>query len=61
MDRRWTVPAALAVVVCFTSGWFLQGRLSSHGNVLPEPTTGLLAAAAALLFPYRRRRGLGGR
>jgi carboxyl-terminal processing protease len=36
MDRRWTVPAALAVVVCFTSGWFLQGRLSSHGNVYEQ-------------------------
>jgi carboxyl-terminal processing protease len=36
MDRRWTVPAALAVVVCFTSGWFLQGRLSTHGNVYAQ-------------------------
>lgn len=27
MNRRWTVPA-LALVVCFTSGWFFQGRLA---------------------------------
>lgn len=36
MDRRWTVPAALGVVVCFTSGWYLQGRLSPHGNVYEQ-------------------------
>ena len=28
MHRRWMIPAALALVVCLTSGWYLQGRLS---------------------------------
>ncbi len=36
MDRRWTVPAALGLLVCFTSGWFLQGRLSANGNVYEQ-------------------------
>jgi len=36
MDRRWTVPAALAAVVCLTGGWFLQGRLSPSGNVYEQ-------------------------
>ncbi|MBA3258848.1 MAG: S41 family peptidase [Gemmatimonadales bacterium] len=33
MQRRWTVPAALALVVCFTSGWFLQSRMAVNGDV----------------------------
>jgi hypothetical protein len=33
MNRRWTVPAVLALLVCFTSGWFLQSRLSPAGEV----------------------------
>jgi carboxyl-terminal processing protease len=36
MNRRWTVPAVLALVVCFTSGWFLQSRLAPHGEVYRE-------------------------
>jgi len=33
MNRRWTVPAAAALVACFTSGWFLQSRLGAHADV----------------------------
>jgi carboxyl-terminal processing protease len=33
MNRRWTVPAVLALVVCFTSGWFLQSRLGPQGEL----------------------------
>jgi carboxyl-terminal processing protease len=33
MNRRWTVPAVLALLVCFTSGWFLQSRLWPAGEV----------------------------
>jgi carboxyl-terminal processing protease len=36
MDRRWTVPAALALVVCFTSGWFLQSRLAPASDLYRE-------------------------
>jgi carboxyl-terminal processing protease len=30
--RRWTVPAVLAMVACFTSGWILQGRLAGRSD-----------------------------
>ena len=36
MNRRWTVPAALALVVCFTSGWFLQSRLGPASDLYRE-------------------------
>ena len=36
MNRRWTVPAVLALVVCFTSGWYLQSRLGPNGGVYRE-------------------------
>lgn len=33
MQRRWSVPAGLAVLVCFTSGWYLQSRLGADADV----------------------------
>lgn len=33
MQRRWFVPAAIALLVCFTSGWMLQSRLAPNGDV----------------------------
>jgi carboxyl-terminal processing protease len=36
MQRRWTVPAALALLACFTSGWFLQSRLGVNGDVYQQ-------------------------
>lgn len=36
MPRRWTVPASLSVLVCFTSGWLLQSRLAVDGNVYQQ-------------------------
>ena len=33
MNRRWTVPAAAAMVACFTGGWFLQSRLGPDADV----------------------------
>ncbi len=32
MRRRWTVPAVLAMVACFTGGWILQGRLAGRSD-----------------------------
>jgi carboxyl-terminal processing protease len=36
MHRRWTVPAALAVTVTVTSGWFFQSRLAVNGDVYEQ-------------------------
>ncbi len=36
MQRRWAIPAALALIVCFTSGWFLQSQLAVDGNVYQQ-------------------------
>lgn len=36
MNRRWSVPAAAALVACFTGGWYLQSRLGPGGDVYRE-------------------------
>ena len=36
MTRRWAVVAALALLVCFTSGWYLQSRLGPGADVYRE-------------------------
>jgi carboxyl-terminal processing protease len=30
--RRWTIPAGLAMVMCFTGGWILQGQLAGRSD-----------------------------
>ncbi len=36
MTRRWTVPALMALVACFTGGWLLQSRLGVGDDVYQQ-------------------------
>jgi carboxyl-terminal processing protease len=36
MTRRWAIPALMALVVCFTGGWFLQSRLAVGDEVYQQ-------------------------
>jgi carboxyl-terminal processing protease len=36
MTRRWTLPALLALVACFSGGWFLQRRLGVGDDVYQQ-------------------------
>ncbi|HET9040514.1 MAG TPA: hypothetical protein VFN40_10100, partial [Gemmatimonadales bacterium] len=36
MKRRWTVPALLALVTCFSGGWLLQRRLGVGEDVYQQ-------------------------
>ncbi len=36
MPRRWKVLAAIALLACFTSGWFLQRQLAAGGDVYQQ-------------------------
>jgi carboxyl-terminal processing protease len=36
MTRRWIVPALIALVVCFSGGWFLQRRLGVGDDVYQQ-------------------------
>ena len=36
MSRRWTVPALVALVACFSGGWLLQRRLGVGGDVYQQ-------------------------
>jgi carboxyl-terminal processing protease len=36
MSHRWTVPGLLALIACFTGGWFLQQRLGVGGDVYQQ-------------------------
>ena len=36
MLRRWTIPAGLALVVCFTSGWLLQREVASGPDLYQQ-------------------------
>jgi len=36
MSHRWALPALLALLACFTSGWFLQRQLGVSGDVYQQ-------------------------
>jgi carboxyl-terminal processing protease len=36
MTRRWTIPALMALVACFTGGWLLQARLAVGDDVYQQ-------------------------
>src|SRR3954471_22651770 len=36
MTRRWTIPALMALVACFTGGWLLQRRLAVGNDVYQQ-------------------------
>ena len=36
MTRRWTTPALMALVACFTGGWLLQARLAVGDDVYQQ-------------------------
>jgi carboxyl-terminal processing protease len=36
MHRRWTAPLILALVACFTGGWFLQQRVGAGNDVYQQ-------------------------
>ena len=36
MPRRWQLLATIAMVTCFTSGWFLQRQASATGDVYQQ-------------------------
>ena len=36
MSRRWMIPALVALVACFSGGWFLQRRLGLGNDVYQQ-------------------------
>ena len=36
MLKRWTIPAVLSLVACFTGGWYLQSRLGAGADVYQQ-------------------------
>src|SRR3954447_17312420 len=36
MSKRWTLPALVALIACFSGGWLLQRRLGTGGDVYQQ-------------------------